>query len=197
MDPYRQYNEQEKYNAYVQSQSENYIDITHYHNDSVRIFAERLFNKSKKILNNDLYRILVDNHMSAVEMFSMLVEIVLYGMDILTSGNYGWLNVTDSTSDIIYDIKKYVETIGFDIIVHEIILPEHEIPLYRDRTDYYCQILPKPPPFLCRGTWNILMYRIIENTHFKYIDNVTPIDDFSALIITHSKQVFTIKFSIR
>jgi len=66
--------------------------------------------------------------------------------------------------------------------------------LYRDRNDYYCEILQKPPFFLCYKGWYVLQYRLLVNKKFVY-NSMTPLRHFKAFLLNRrDKKIFTINF---
>ena len=200
MDPYAIYKKQLEYYEYFEKQKENYTDLTgdENPNSSVKQFAEILFRKKGSNLTYDLSGILFDETMEVADVFCVLVELVLYGLDIITNSASDIFALEESGNEIVNLIRSYLKSTGFDIIIKEEFLddsPEMQenINLYRDRTDYYCQIVKKPPPFLCFEGWYVLNYRLINNR--KYIfNNSTPLDNFKAFFITNSKKIFTVNF---
>src|SRR5690349_10381754 len=122
MDPYSQHKKQTEYYQYLEKQRENYTDLTQGRentNDSIMEFAKILFNKSKKNLDQDLTGILSDETMITADVFCMIVELVLYGVDILTDSKYNIFQLKESTDDLIYDLKSYLKSSGFTMEVHE------------------------------------------------------------------------------
>ena len=198
MDPNSQYNRQLEYYEHFEKQLENPTDLTQdldYPNDSVIELAKILFNKSKNYLNYDLSGAIFDESMDVADVFCMLVELVLYGLNILSDGKTTIFNFEDSLDDIIYTIKSYLKSIGFDMIVvnHESNENDNDIFSYRDRDDLFCEIVPKPPIYLCYTGWYVLNYRMINNNKFKY-SKITPLNTFKAFFISNNKQIFTINF---
>jgi len=194
MDPYSQYQQQLKYYDYVETQRENPIDLTTDSNqqDMIKKLADILFTKHIDHLNDDLMGILIDDDMDIIDIFSMLLELVTYGLDIIQHGKK-WFEFTNSYHDVFYDLNKYLKSIGFVMDVNEIFDFIDNVNLYRDRTDYYCQIVSKPPPFLCVDSWYLLDYRFITNINCVF-DNNTPLREFKAFFINNEKRIFTINF---
>lgn len=194
MDPYSQYKKQMEYHEIFQKQKENYTDLTNEGNDSIKEFAKILFNKSAKNLDRDLSGVLVDDEMETTDIFCMLVELVLYGLDILSDGKYTIFDLNESTDDVVYTIKHYLKSAGLDMIIQEHICEDNENPsLFRDRTDYFCEILPKPPRYLCHKGWYVLNYRIIDNKKNNLIA-ITPLEKFRAFFISKQKKIFLVNF---
>lgn len=215
MDYSVEYKKQLEFYEYLQKQRENYVDLgepkTNQLNQSVKPedseqqieseqldpvvqFAHILFNKQKSKLNEDLSGILIDETMEVADVFCMLVELVLHGLDILTNSVNQIFDLKESTDDIIYVIKQYLKSSGFDLEVHEDFMElDQSINLYRDRSDYYCQITARPPEFLCYPGWYVLNYRLIDNPKFDFDDN-TPLDKFRAFFISKQKKIFVFNF---
>ena len=195
MDPYSNYKKQLEYYEYFEKQRENYTDLAQEANpnDSVVQFANILFDKSKNNLDQDLSGILVDETMELADIFCMLVELVLHGLCILSDGKGNIRDLKESTDDIVYVIKSYLKSAGFDMEFHEDYIEEEKINLYRDKDDYYCQIVDKPPPFLCYPGWYVLNYRLINNKKFKFT-SITPLEKFRAFFISKNKKIFTVNF---
>lgn len=188
------YKKQLEYEKHFQYQLEHYTDLSEdldNPNDSIKKFAKILFSKKKSVLGENLSGILISEDMDTADIFCMLIELVLYGLDILTNGETNIFDIPESTDDLFYTIKYYLKSTGFDMEVHEIYIGDDPT-LYRDRTDYFCEILPKPF-FLTPNGWYVLNYRIIYNKYFSPED-VTKLEHFKAFLITKNKQIFTICF---
>jgi hypothetical protein len=222
MDDYTKYKNQLEYYEYFQKQLSNYTDLTQQPaksidnfctnevstdtefdpNDSVLEFAKILFGKSEKNIFHDLHGVIFDDQMDVSEVFCMLINLVLYGIDILVNQkgknnqNYTIFDFEDSTDDIIYTIKSYLKSTGFNMTVRTEITEDdnNNYYLYRDRTDLFCEIVPKPPIYLCYKGWYVLNYRIIENNKFKYF-NMTPLDEFKAFFKSKNNTIFIINFN--
>lgn len=175
-----------KYN-YIEKQLQNYNDLTAYNNDSIIEFAKILFNKSTKELNHNLTLLLLDKCMETSDIFSMLLELLLYGLHILNIENI--FNI-ESIDDIVFDIKKYLRSAGIDVYFHEEYIDDEPI-LYRDRNDYYVHIVLRPPKILCPKGWYVLNYRLIENNKFNILTNL---EKFKAFYISKNNKIITINF---
>lgn len=196
MDPYSSHKKQLEYYEYCEKQRENYIDLTRFQdnaNNSIKLFAKILFSKSKNNLDQNLTGTLIEEGMDILDLFCALVELVLYGYDILTGNNI--LDLEECADDIIYTIKTYLRSCGFDVDFNEDFVGDvtNDACLYRDRTDYYCEILPKPPSYLCWKGWYVLDYRLIYNENFS-VKSTTPLECFKAFFISHQKRIFVMKF---
>ena len=196
MDPYSKYKKELEYYQYFENQKENYVDLTSEQNNSIKMFADILFDKKKNNLSMDLSGLLVDETMQTVDIFCMLIELVLFGISILTNGttiSSVLFSLENSTDDIVSALGSYLRSCGFGILVHEECIEESDPNLFRDRTDYYCQILKKPPKYLCFPGWYVLNYRIIDNKKFRFA-NITPLEKFKAFFIADNKKIFTFGF---
>lgn len=176
-----------KYN-YSEDQLQNYKDLTVHNNESIIEFAKILFNKSIKELNYNLTLLLLDEYMKTSDIFSMLLELLLYGLHILNIENIFNIEPIDN---IVYDVKKYLRSAGININFHEEFINDEPI-LYRDRDDYYVHIVPRPPFFLCPKGWYVLNYRLIENNKFNIL---TSLEHFKAFYIFKNNKIVTISFS--
>lgn len=189
------YQQQLEYYQYYEKQKENPIDLSLYSDDPnncMELFAKTLFSTPENNLNENLTGMLIDESMDILDLFSGLIELLLYGYDILTGKNI--LTLGECTDDILYTMKSYFNSCGFDIDFDEVFVPDmDDISLYRDKEDYYCEILHKPPKYMCMGGWYILDYRIICNNKFQ-MNNMGLLEHLKAFFITKQNKIFTIKF---
>lgn len=193
MDPHSIYQKQMQYYEYIEKQKENYVDLSQNlenPNDSVKYLANILFKKSLNNLDQDLTGLLVDDTMEVADLFCMLIGLTLYGIDILSNGQTNVFDLDDTNNDFFTIIQSYLKSIGFQIsITNE---PNTDT-LYRDRANYHCEIVPKPPPFLCHPGWYVLSYRLLDNKKFCF-DHLTSLDRFSVLFVANNK-LFTIRYN--
>ena len=193
MDPYSKYRQQLEYYEYFEKQKENYVDLTKQNpNNSVKELATILFKKSNNGLDKDLTGILLDDQMETADIFCMVLELVLYGLDIITNGEADIFQLQESTDDMVFMIKRYLKSAGFNMEIHEELFVD-DIDLYRDRTDYYCQIVRRPPELLCVNGWYVLNYRMIENKKH-IINKIDPLPNYRAFFIASNKKIFVINF---
>ena len=129
--------------------------------------------------------------MDTTDIFGLFIELLLYGIDILTKGQYTIHDLTDVDDPIVGTIQKYFNSIGISVHIGEEFIDD-DIQLYRDNDQYYCEILPKPNPFLCYPGWYLLNYRLIYN---KKCNNkiFSNINHYRALVLTSNK-IFIINF---
>lgn len=177
---------------YFEKQKENYIDLgqnLENPNDSVKYLADILFNKPLSKLDQDLTGLLLDDNMDVADLFCMLVELTLYGINILSEGKVNIFDLNDSNNDFIAIVQSYLKSLGFQFSIHDEPITDT---LYRDRVDYYCEIVPRPPLYLCHTGWYVLNYRLLDNKKFCF-DHLTSLDKFSLLFMTN-KKLFTIRY---
>lgn len=181
-------NEKEiKYYQYLENQRENYVTLAE-DNSSVKMFANILFSKKISNLNDDLSGLLFEEGMEIADLFCMLLELMLYGFDKFDRNLF---ELDDQCDDFIYDIKKYLKSIGFDMSVDEVFHFLDNVNLYSDRDDYYCQITPKPHVFFSTDDWKISNYRFITNNQYRCGD---VLKDYYAYFISTDKKIFSIRF---
>lgn len=196
MDPYSQYKQQLEYFKYFEKQRENYIDLSKGQidpNNSVYELAKILFNKPEKKLQDDLVSILIDENMDTEDIFCMLLELVLYGINILTKEKCTIFDIEYSFDDLVYQIRNYLKSMNIDAELHEIFTNDNDVTLYRDKNDCYCEIVIKPPPYLCTKGWYVLNYRIINNKNFEYTGS-KQLEKYKAFFISKQNKIFTINF---
>jgi|GEM_PF-3722616 len=184
--------------AYIEKQRENAIDLTHgldNPNDSVRVLAEILFSKPPTDPTVEANRLIFDDpEMDIADLFCMLVEFILYGIDIASMGKSNIFMLENSTDEIVYVLRKYFQVLGFDMKVTEVLTIEDESHgLFRDRDDYFCEVTEKPPPFLCYPGWYVLNYRIINNRGFEF-NSDTPLNQFKVFFLNKKKKLFSVNF---
>ena len=195
MDPFSRFNDQMQQYEYTQQQRENCTDLTPNGNDSLRLFAKILFDKSENNLNIDLSGLIFDDSMNIIDVFCMLVELTLYGFDILSNGK-SILELEEAYDDIIFTIKSYLKSTGFDMDLREIFMEEPE--LYRDTQEYFCEILTAPPYYMRFPGWYVLSYRLIENNKFSELtDTRLSLEILQVFFISKQNKLFTISFKFK
>jgi hypothetical protein len=209
MDPYSKYKKQQEYYEHFQHQLENPIDLANQlmdgedPNNTIRLLAKNVFSKNKNNLDIDLSGAIFDESMETADIFCMLTEFILYGLHIRTNGMKTLFDITDQFEDLVFEIKTYIKTIGFDMFLDEPIgysdiypnMTTDDYHLYEERADYYHRIVPKPINHLCPpDDWYVLNYRMIPNKQFSFTA-LTPLDIFRAYFVNKNNKVFTIKFT--
>jgi hypothetical protein len=197
LDPHKQYQKQLEYEAYIKSQMKNHINLAQYvdnPNDSVKIFAEILFSRSEKNLPYEKPGLLMDEGTETVDIFCVLLELFLYGHDVLVDSKSTVFDLT-GFDDLVDRINIYFRSMGFKIKLEEN-WEDVNINLYRDRFDYYCQITSKPPEFLMgTNSWYVLDYRLLLNRKFVF-GAQTPLNTFQAFYVNKEKRIFLISFEL-
>jgi len=191
MDPYSKYQQQLEYYKYLEQQRENCVQLDD-PETSVKELAKYLFGRPVSQLDQNLVGILMEESMKTIDIFCMLLELVLHGLEILTQGQYTIFDLTESTNNMIDIMKTYLRSAGIKLNLREEFFDDAPC-LYRDRTDYYCEILPRPSPHLCFSGWYILGYRINENKKFTHTV-MTKLNQFKAMFITKQNKIYIMTF---
>ncbi|AGF85402.1 hypothetical protein QJ854_gp380 [Moumouvirus goulette] len=174
---------------HIEKQRENYIDLTSESNDSVVYLAKHIFTKPLNQLDTDLTGILLDESMDIQDLFCMLIELVLHGINILTQSNSTIFDLNSEDDSIIDIIKKYISSLGFKL--HLVKQLENDINIVRDNPNYYCEILPKPPKYLCFPGWYVLNYRILSTINK---NDYTKLENLKSIFRTNNKDIYEFYF---
>lgn len=179
---------------------DNYVDLSTNlidKNKSTQLLADHIFSKKLSELNeNELVSILMDDVNEKIDIFCALLEILLYGISKLSNNTCNIFDITNYLDDNIHVIKQYFKIMGVNANIVEEDINCEDILLYRDRDDYYCEILPKPPIYFCLKDWCILDYRLCLNKNF-VLNNENNIESFSAFFISKSKKIYVLSFSLK
>lgn len=198
-----------KREQYIESCKDNATDLSvglkdGCANDSIRIFAETLFSKDPSFFDNNIYGIMLESESNGDDIFCMLIELVLFGLDILNGGIatiFDLVNADDAedaecTSElacIINIMNIYLKNIGYKMNMSP--YNEQNARSYRDKDDWFCEIVKKPSKYFCYDSdWCILNYRIMCNNRFKYSLN-TFICDYSAIFMTTGGCIYKVSFT--
>lgn len=169
-------------------------------NNLIEKLANIIFDKNGNISNNKITELLFDEQMDSADIFSLLIELILYGLYIVSNGEYTIFDLECDDNKIIDILNKGLNTIGFNMIINEerdILAYGSDSCLYRDRNDYYCEIVPKPPNIFCfLNDWIIMDYRIIHNKNF-YLSRDTNINNLNVFFISKQNKIFLINFTYR
>ena len=190
MDLRTQYEREIKYYQYIEEQRNNSV-ILGDENSSVKQFADILFSKKIDDVSNDLSSLLFCDDTELLDVFCILLELVLFGFDRFGKNLF---EIDNQCDDFIYDIKKYLKSMGFDMSVDEIFHFLDNVNLFADKKDYYCQITPKPHPFFCTNDWFVSNHRLIINRNFEPT-NIQSLDQYFAYFVNKNKQIFSIRFT--
>jgi len=195
-DPNIAYKKMLEYEEYLAKQYDNAVDlgeIVDSPNDTVRLFANALYSKDSRYLSTDRCVMLLDEGTTAEDLFCIMTELVLYGLDHFS---HSLFDITSTSDDLIYQIRPYLRSVGIVLTVDEVFDCDN-INMYRDRSDYYCNIGSQPPPFIDNSTdpWDILTYRMTLNRRF-VVTPETALSDMCAYFVTKTRQLFTISFGL-
>lgn len=198
IDPNLTYQKMLEYEQYLADQQRNAVNLEEMvenPNDTIKLFADNLFAKDSRYLSSDRCGMLLDDTMTAEDIFCIMLELVLYGYD-KKSSNRTLFDITSAADDTIYEIRPYLRSVGIVLTITEVFDCEN-VNYYRDRDDYYCSIGSQPPSFIDRtqDPWDILSYRMAQNRKF-VVTTETPLTDFNAYFVSKTKQIFTLSFNI-
>ncbi len=192
-------NQLNNYNNLVKQQ-ENFTDLAsglENQNDSVLLLADKLFGIPYTKINDHKFGIIIDPTMESADIFTMLMEILLCGVKIITQNKCSLFDLTDSTDDLVYQIKSYFKCIGYEMTVKEEFIDsidDKDTSLFRDKNDYFYEVLPKPPAYFARKEdWYVGNYKITINPNFKFVP-ATPVENFYLFFISKNNKIYTIRF---
>lgn len=202
--------QQEETDAYIETKIDEAVDLTvgidkekipTGTNDSIKAFAAYLFGRDLKTATEQLTGILPDVA-GVPDMFCMLTELVLYGLDALSQGKSKLFDIdmTDEKSVQVVDIMQlYFKSTGIKVTIVEEDVMHEDINYYRDRTDYYCMISRKPPNFMMplieQAQWIVLDYMIIPNRSFSTTDP-DDLKSYFAFFVSKQRKVYNLKFDL-
>jgi hypothetical protein len=189
MDYNRIYENQIKFYNHLQERFNNPTVLTDEVSPAKNI-AEHLFKKRECDLINNKIGLICDIE-SFADMFDFCIELLLYGFDIL-SGGKSIFDVTDSTDDILYKIKRYLHSSGIIMTIHEIVVDISDLNIFHTKSEYYCVIKGQTP--ITYSNWSILNYDVFHNSRF-VLDDDTKMEDMIAYYISNKRTVITFKFS--
>ena len=158
--------------------------------NSAITLAKLLFNKSVTTQDNKLIGT-IDESMKPLDIHAMMIELILYLLSILNE-NATIFNLDKVNDPIVDTIKHKVNLLNMKLILEEIDF-SLDPKLYRDKSDYYCEIVPKPPIYLCQNDWCVLDYRLIINTKFK-LDSNMHLSKYYSFFLTNNGKIFSIRF---
>ena len=177
------------YYNYYERQLLNATDI------SVEDLAFCIFTKSKKGLSHNLTRMLFDGEMDTADLFCMLLELVIMGMDILTDEKRTLFDIGDDTDKTIADIRDYFISIGLVSEIYEDYVIDSEIDTYNEREDYFCWIAPKSKIMPGSLSKVISNYKIIMNANYNY-NSGTDLRNLRAFFMSNNRKIFVITFKV-
>lgn len=187
----KQFTSSVKYNEYYNNQIENHVDLTNEKNDSVKNLAQILFSKNPNNLDTNLIGLLLDDIMDTLDIHTMLLELVLHGLEILYDGNYTIFDLPDASNDIVFLIKRYMQSIGINMNIVEDFSHNEDTRIFNSEDCVY-RILRKPNITVDIG-WILYNYLIIQNTNIIKFDN--QLCHYKTFFITNEYKKFTIQFN--
>lgn len=200
MDSYEQYKKQLEYEKYINNQKKNFVDLSTNvddPNDSIKLFAEWVFNKREMDLTHDFGGLLLDQHYNVADIFCMLLEIFLYGHNIVTEKQSTIFDLKESTDDLVCTIKNYFKSFDFDIFVKEINDTNINANNFKYTNDCYCYINLAPHIlFKTEHDWWIANYELKLNPYFTFTD-LTTLPHFKAYFISNDNKIFAITFDLK
>lgn len=97
--------------------SNNYMNLESYGNESIHKFGKILFETNIDKLDECPCKLLLDQTMNIEDHFCMLVELVLCGLNILLSDVSSLFSLDSVDSEIIFMLKRYFNHIGYKFII--------------------------------------------------------------------------------
>lgn len=173
------YRKQLEHYNYVENQQERYINLVNYGNESIVQFAQILFSEPLKNLKSKLSPLLLEESMESADIFCMLVELVLRGLNIL--GNFKIFDLDGTTNELVSILRSYLQSAGFDMVIIEADV---------EPSEWYCQIVPNGS-----SEWKVLDYNLILNRTF-WCDKSTQLENFQTFFVGNNHKIFVIKFNL-
>lgn len=160
-------------------------------NGSIESLASIVFNKPLNQIQNNTYALLFLSNRT-VDMYSMLLELILRGITILTQETASTDNPAVIDMEILSTVRSYLKAFQFELCIDRIEVDPRDACLYRDRSDMMCEILPLPPPHLRNpDTLIIGNYWIFEYSAFVF-SNLSKLSDFRAFYINPDRTLVTV-----
>lgn len=169
---------------YIESQRNNYNDLTEYANPIFEL-ANILFSKSIKEMETNKCGILLDSSMKTHDICSMLIELVIYGLNILSYENADIFELLDIDDNMIRLLNVYLHNIGFKM---KISLTDIN---YLTFEDYYCMLKKND---IHENKENVLNnYKFIYNSDFIHTNKLN-LDMYKIIFEANNKNIFVISF---
>ncbi|AAV50728.1 hypothetical protein [Niemeyer virus] len=188
------FDKQCEYYKNIENRRNNPIDLSKLDNPDnfVEIVANHVFSINENKLTDNLTQLLFDGETDIEGIFCVYLELILYGINILTNNTSSVFDLDNIENELIDKIQKYLGSCGIKMIVREELVDN--IFMFRDKSSHYCEIVPKPPSFLCVNDWFVLNYRLITNVKNKVKSNFT---DYWAFFVTNSGKTFSVRFDYK
>lgn len=158
--------------------------------NSVKLIAESIFNTpevhiSKQYVKNDFYE-----SADILELFEFYLELLIYGVDILTSGSFTIFDIISVDNDITLKIRTYFKCIGVQPIIEHVdnidIIDESYCQL-----TYYKYDADNKPWFIQPSFYSVLYHNFIYNKN--YVMKMDLEDNQACFKSKHNK-MYVIKF---
>ena len=155
-------------------------------NSDIRNLAELIFSVPPGQLDNIENKIDVDQSMDVLDLYCLILDIILFGVDILTNGSFQIFDIDDTSCDMIKLVSKYVKSMGFNMILQK------DAECDASQATY---LIKKADDILDPGCpkRNILGYQIISNEHIYCPSNFPEI---SSQFMTNDGISYNIRFDI-
>lgn len=180
-------NKQEDYDKYIAQQKKDAIDLTNESSPAL-IVAQYIFSQSPEQLPHNSAGLFIDaDSMQIGDVFCFLLEVLLYGVNILTNRCATIFNLESMTDDIIVTIKGYMKMLGFSLTVEE----------FLDKpTNSYCTIYDDTAAIdFSSNSWVVLNYLIVQDPQIvRATQSNVPLSNFVAEFTNTRGSYFTIKF---
>lgn len=171
------------YYRYYEKRREEYVDLTQEENLIVEL-ANQIFSKNLNDLDLEKTGILIHDEMSTEDLYCMLIDLTLRGLEILTKGEASIFLLKSVNDNILRIINSYLNSSGFELLIQK----TDTIP-----DNYLYEIKEKPCQIITCCDWCVLDYRLIYNKNKQYNINC-KLNQYTSFFETEGNEIFTIKF---
>lgn len=192
------FNQSREYLNYLEQQRENAHDLRlHEAADdaegdvcgSVKAFADILFNRPVDTLNDDI-NLVLDERMSIIDIFEMLLDLTLHGINKLASERsiFDLERVDDPLIEL---LKRYILNTGFQCVFETTNEDLREVTCRG-----YCRIVPKPENNYSTSLWIHTKYALVANPLYLMPMPNLLFDQLKAVFAANDGKVYQISFTI-
>src|ERR1700747_1846218 len=132
---------EKEYAEYLKNQYENAEEL------ETKDIAMKIFDTNNPNYKEQIFSLLNNNNFEQIDIFNIMLEITLYGFQyipILNKYKKTIFDIITDNDEVIDLINRYVKTIGYKLIVTQIMEYDNEKPNdYKTWADYYCEINEK------------------------------------------------------
>jgi hypothetical protein len=139
--------------------------------------AEILF--SKNVNNLDNSRVLLEYGSDVADIFCMIIDLILNGIQILSGNKYTLFDLDDLNDEIVIVMKKYIQSIGFILDLHQDIQCQ----------DFYIELFPKQCPDVI-NSWHDI-YGVMFNKNFQHHNKL---ENYKLMFVSKSCKIYYISF---